>query len=526
MALQSPCVEALFVLGQRAKRVGAGDVGGAVHVGGTAVHQQKALLFQHSVIFRGGVVVHHGCVAAVGRNGAKAFHKEFIVRTAVLVQNFIHRQLGQGLTGSKAAFQLDLEPHHGHSVPDMGLLCVGKLRFVLHALHHQQRVGAVLHGDGRVLLQHLIHGVVHRGALGQHGLGFRLSSEELQHIVVLRQRDAVGFQLCLCLRGDAGRVDEEYRAAGGHIAVGHGIGSALNVHGAQVQKPCQIIQLAHKLSSAAQLLELAAQLIQLFRRGEARIFLRQDPRWGIRQGRAALRPQLVLKVQGLDGSALLFQCLFQVVHEGRAGGQAAQAQCFALIQGICAVFLHGGHAGFPHALQLDLGTRNFLLGLHKITAVGPQGALGAGDHEVGVLAVEPGEPGQAGVMAGQVFAGVGITHRDQINGHAVCSHGGTQRGKALGYGIHAHMICFLFSHRKARQRCISVWPYCIIPGKRLQCRGRTVWNDLRLRSGHVQRKIFLYLWFTRGVCSFRRKRQVCGHARGSLPEGAGKTVRF
>ena len=76
-------------------------------------------------------------------------------------------------------------------------LCVGKLRFVLHALHHQQRVGAVLHGEGRVLLQHLIHGVVHRGALGQHGLGFRLSSEELQHIIILRQRDAVGFQLCL-----------------------------------------------------------------------------------------------------------------------------------------------------------------------------------------------------------------------------------------------------------------------------------------------------------------------------------------
>ena len=37
----------------------------------------------------------------------------------------------------------------------------------------------------------------------------------------------------------------------------------------------------------------------------------------------------------------------------------------------------------------------------------------SGDHEVGVLAVEPGEPGQAGVMAGQVFAGaVSYTHLD------------------------------------------------------------------------------------------------------------------
>ena len=142
VALQGPCVEALFVLGQLTQRIGAGDVGGAVHVGGTAVHQQKALLFQHSVIFRGGVVVHHGCIAAVGRNGAKALHKEFIVRTAVLVQDLVHGQFGQGLTGGKAVFQLHLEPHHGHSVPDMGLLCVGKLRFVLHALHQQQRVGA------------------------------------------------------------------------------------------------------------------------------------------------------------------------------------------------------------------------------------------------------------------------------------------------------------------------------------------------------------------------------------------------
>ena len=68
--------------------------------------------------------------------------------------------------------------------------------------------------------------------------------------------------------------------------------------------------------------------------------------------------------------------------------------------------------------------------------------------------------------------------------------------------------------------------------------GRDGLNDLRLRSGHVQRKnIFIFVvqkrlraflnhFFTRGVCSFRRKRQVCGHARGSLPEGAGKTVRF
>ena len=225
------------------------------------------------MILRGGVVVHHGCVAAVGCNGTKAFHKELVVRTAVLVQDLVHGQLGQRFPGSQTVFQLDLEPHHGNGVPQMGLAQVCQLHLVLHALHGQQGVGGVLHGQGGVVFQHLIHGVVHGGALGQHSLRLGLGGHHVQNAVVVGQRHAVGFQLCLCLRGDPCLIDEQHGTAGGNIAVGHGVGGALDIHGAQVQKPSQIIQLANQLGGAALLLQLCAQLLQLFCRGEACVLL-------------------------------------------------------------------------------------------------------------------------------------------------------------------------------------------------------------------------------------------------------------
>ena len=217
------------------------------------------------MILRGGVVVHHGCVAAVGCNGAKALHKELVVCAAVLVQDLVHGQLGQLFAGSQTVFQLDLEPYHGNGIPQMGLAQVCQLHLVLHALHGQQGVG--------VIFQHLIHGVVHGSAFCQHGLRLGLGGHHVQNAVVVGQRHAVGFQLCLSLRGDPRLINEQHGAAGGNVAVGHGVGGALDIHGAQVQKPCQIIQLAHQLGGAAQLLQLAAQLLQLFCRGEACILL-------------------------------------------------------------------------------------------------------------------------------------------------------------------------------------------------------------------------------------------------------------
>ena len=419
------------------------------------------------MVLRGGVVVHHGRIAAVSRNGAEALHDELIGIAAVLVQDLVHGQLSQGLTGSKALLQLDLEPHHGHGVPDVGFLGVSQLGVVLYALHHQQGVGAVLHGEGRVLLQHLIHGVVDGGRLSQHGLRLGLGCHEVQHGIILSQRHTVGGKLGLCFRGDTGGVDEQHSPVRGDVAVGHRIGGALDVHGAEVQQPREVIQLAHELRRAALLLELCAQLVQLFGRGKARIFLRQDPRRGVRQGRTAFGPQLVLEIQRLDDAVLRLQRLFQAVDQRGVGGQAAQTQRFALAEDLCAVFFHGGHARLAHAHQLDLGAGDLLFSLHKVPAVGPQGTLGAGDDKVGVLAVEAREVGQAGVVVGQVFAGVGVAHRDQINSHAVCGHGLAQSGKPLGNGIHAHIV--LLSAGKTPGGGNFYWFYCIISRERLQC---------------------------------------------------------
>ena len=340
------------------------------------------------MILRGGVVVHHGCVAAVGCNGTKAFHKELVVRTAVLVQDLVHGQLGQLFAGSQTVLQLDLEPHHGNGVPQMGLAQVCQLHLVLHALHGKQGVGGVLHGQGGGIFHHV------------------------QNAVVVGQRHAVGFQLCLCLRGDPRLIDEQHGAAGGNIAVGHGVGGALDIHGAQVQKPSQIIQLANQLGGAALLFQLCAQLLQLFCRGEACVLLGQDPCRGSRAGRASLHPQLVLQEQGLDAAVLGLQLLFQVVDQRAVGGQTAQTQRAALGQYLAAVFLSGGHARLAHAHQLDLGAGDLFLCLHKV--------------------------GQGGVVVGQILAGMRVAPRDQIDVHAVCLHSGTQRGQTLGNCVHTH----------------------------------------------------------------------------------------
>ena len=130
-------------------------------------------------------------------------------------------------------------------------------------------------------------------------------------------------------------------------------------------------------------------------------------------------------------------------------------------------------------------------------------------------------------MAGQVFAGVGITHRDQINGHAVCSHGGTQRGKALGYGIHAHNDSFLFSMAGPPEKPPAAGnfsvSYCIIPGKRLQCRGGTVWNDLRLPGSILALSVSHSLDSSPKVGAFGSPCKVYHYAKAS-PFGRGVTV--
>ena len=468
MALQRPGVEPLFVLGQLAQRVGAGDVGGAVHVGRAAVHQQKALLFELGVVFLGGMVVHHGRITAVGRNGAEALHDELVLCRAVLVEDLVHGQLRQLLACGQTLFQLLLEPHHGHGIAQMGLTVVVQLGLVLDALHRQQGVGLVLDGQDRVVAQGLIDRIVDGSRVGQNGLGLGLCGQEGEDVVIFGDLDAIFLQLSSGLRAQTTGVDEEDGTVPGHIAVGHGIGSALDVHRAEVQQPGQVVQLAHQLGRAAQLLELGPQLLQLLGGGKARILLAQEPGRGLRQGRAALGPQLIFQIQGLDGAVLGVQRFLYAAHQLAGSGQAAQAQHTAFRQGIGAVLLHGGHTRLAHPFQLDLGARNLLFGLHKIAAVGPQGALVSGHDEVRVLAVEAGEIGQGGVVVGQILAGVRVAHRDEVEVHAIGVHGGAQRSQTLRDCIHAHDKSLLsYTCRKNVRRRFSLAP--IVSFRRTDC---------------------------------------------------------
>ena len=474
VALQRPGVEQPLVLGQLAQRVGAGDIGGAVQIGTAAVHQQEAFPLQLGVVFLGGVVVHHGSVSAVGGDGAKALHNELVLCTAVLVQDLVHGQLGQLLTGSQTLFQLFLEPDHGHGVPDVGFLGVGQLHFVLDAFHGQQGVGLVFHGERLVLFQGLIHGKVDGSRVGQHGLGLGLGRQELEHVVVLGNGHAVLFELGCRFRLEAGGVEEENRAVFGDIAVGHGVGGALDIHGTEVEQPGQVVQLAHQLGGAAQLLELCPQLAQLLGGGEACVLFGQDPSRGGGQGRAALGPELVLQIQRFNPAVLCFQSFLQPAHQPAGGRQATQAQLAALGQDLGAIFFHGGHARLAHLLELDLGASDLFLGLHKIAAIGPDSTLGHGDDKVGVLAVETGEIGQGGVVLRQILAGVGVAHGDQVNIHTVCFHGGAQGGQTLRNRIHAHwvkpsfQILHFYSCRKNVRRRWFAASYCNIPARRMQ----------------------------------------------------------
>ena len=438
MALDSPSVEQLLVLGQLTQRIGTGDIGSAVHIGRAAVHQQEALALQLCVVGFGRMVVHHGGVRAVSSDGVEALDDELVLCAAVLVQDLVDGQLSQLFTGSHPLFQLLLEANHRDAVADVCFTDVCQLDLVLDALHRQQRVSLVLDGQGSVLGEGLVDLVVDACRIDQNSLRLGDSGHIFDDIIVLGQLDAVFLQLCGCLRFDTGGVDKQRCLVGGDIAERQSIRSAVDVHCAQVQQPCQIVQLADELCGAAQFLQLCAELIQLLCRGEACVLFAQDPSRSCRQLRAALDPQLIFQMQGLDGAVLCVQSLLQAAHQTAGGGETAQAQSLALVQSICAVFLDGRNARLAHLLQFNFSASQLLFSLHEEAAIRPQCATGTGHNEVGVLAGEAGEILTGVVVGRQVLAGMWVTGRDDIGGAALCLHCGAQSGDAFIDSVHAH----------------------------------------------------------------------------------------
>ena len=86
--------------------------------------------------------------------------------------------------------------------------------------------------------------------------------------------------------------------------------------------------------------------------------------------------------------------------------------------------------------------------------------------------MEAGEVGQGSVVVGHILAGVRVSHRDEVDVHAVCLHGLAQGGQTLGNGIHAHVkkpSFFILPEKRPAAMVCRV--YCIILRHRMQFMG-------------------------------------------------------
>ena len=435
MALQRPGVIFALVVGQRAHGIGAGDVGGAAVILTAAVHQQEAVGLDGAVGAGLGGVVHHGGIGAVGRNGEEAL----LIKTGLLgttaVQHDVDVALPQGLALGQGLFQVHLEAHHRHTVPDVAFLQVGQLGGVLDALEGGDRVGALLQGQVRVGLHGGVQVIVGGVLFHQNCLVAVQRVDKVQQGVVVPQLHAVGAQHIGVVGIQAALCQEEDAAVHRHKGIGDGHGAAGNVMGAQVQQPGHAVQLGDGQGGGAGLFQLGTDSGQLFRRGGAGLLPGKQEAGGIRQGGTLRLPQGVDHVLADQAGTHLGQGGVVLFKQG--GGHAAAVGQHGLAGGQVRfqVFLHRGDARRGGVHRLDLGAGQLTVGLDIKTAVRPEGAALAGDNQGGVLAGKTGEPVQAGVAGGQVFAGMGITG-DKHHAVGAGSLGGSPQSGNLFVGGH------------------------------------------------------------------------------------------
>ena len=418
VALQHPGVIAALVAGQRADRVGAGDVGGAAVILAAVVDQQKAVRLDGGVRAGLGVVVHHRGVGAPGGNGREAVVKIAGLFAAAGLQHALDVAFAQRAAFGQRFFQVHLKADHRHAVADVALADVGELGLVLDALERRDRVAAQAHGEGRVLPDRRVQRIVGGALFQQHGLGLIVTAQEGQELVVAAQRHAAfGQRGRVGLAQAAGR-DEQRAGIQREERERHGQRRAGQVPRAQVQQPGQAVQLRHGQRRRARFAQLCAHGGELFGHRRAGLRGREQLARGVGQSGAHIGPQRADDVAVGQRRAGLFQRRAVLFHRG--GGRAAAVQQQRLPGGkLCGqVFFHGGHPGGPGVHALDLGAGHLLVALDIKTAVHPQRAARRRHHQRGVFARKAGKPGQGVVVVGQVFAGMGVAGHEQ---HAVAA---------------------------------------------------------------------------------------------------------
>ena len=427
MALQHPGVVAALVVGQRADGVGAGDVGGAAVILAAVIDEQETARLDDAVHVALGVVVHHGGVGTVGRNGGEAVLKVAGHLGAALLQHRVNVDLGQGLALGQGFFQIHLEPHDRNTVADVALADVLQLDLVLDALQGKDRVGA---GHRFVGGQGLVQGVV--GGLlvhQEHFLGGQGVDGVDEFIVAAQRYAALGQRGGVGVR-QAARGDKQRAGVHRDQRVGDGQRGAGQVAGTQVQQPAHTVQAGDSQGGGPGLLQLGADHGDAVRGGGPGLGGGQQLTGGVGQGRALAGgvPDRACHVLALEGGALLGQGV-DVLFGNRGGYAAAvQQQGVTRAKVVLEVFRHGGHPGGTGVHTFNLTACQLLVGLDVEAAITPQGAAAQGHNKGRVLADKAGKPRQCVVVAGQILTAMGVAGHDE---HAVCTCGlgsSTQRG--------------------------------------------------------------------------------------------------
>ena len=427
VALQHPSVIAALVVGQRADRVGAGDVGCATVILAAVVHQQEAVRLDDAVDLALGVVVHHGGVGTVGGNGREAVLKVAGLLGAALLQHRVDVDLGQGLALGQCLFQIHLEPHHGHAITDVALADVLQFGLVLDALQGEDRVCA---GHRLVGGQGLVQGKIGRLFVNkEHFLSGQGVDGVNQFIVAAQRHTALGQCGGIGVR-QAARRDKQRAGVHRDQRVGNGQRGAGQVAGAQVQQPAHAVQTGHGQRGGTGLLQRIAHQSDAVGGGRAGLGGGQQVAGGVGQGRALTRgvPDGGGNIEALERGTLFGQRV--TVFPSNRGGHAAavQQQRLTLCKVALQILGHGRHARRACVHALDLAAGQLAVGLHIEAAVTPQGAAVLSHNEGRILPDKAGKPRQSVVMAGQILTAVGVAGHNQ---HAIgpgCLRGSAQRG--------------------------------------------------------------------------------------------------
>ena len=155
--------------------------------------------------------------------------------------------------------------------------------------------------------------------------------------------------------------------------------------------------------------------------GRSRVLLRQDPRRGSRQGRAALRHSSSSRFRVLMEAACLgSSCLFQVVHQRAVLAVRPHRPSVLRPRAALAQYSSRWARRLPMRMQLDLGTA---ISFSACTKYRPSAHTALSVQVTTKLEFSPwNRRTRSGWCSGQ--AGTrwrAIAHRDQIDGHAVCS---------------------------------------------------------------------------------------------------------